>query len=157
MLPTLRLSRTTVTAHASRRFLSSGLMLATLALPVAALADTTGCAGASDQPLHGVITAIHGRYGFAVRGDRGDAESVTLHRGTILNPTGLQLQAGMQVTIAGHPSRGTFAADKIDAPREYLEVQELSRRAQENIAPFGPFFSPNGTFQTNGPSAEGGG
>jgi hypothetical protein len=127
---------------------------------VAALASIASADPTSpprDQTLHGVITAIQGRYELTVLDDRKDGESVTLHQGTIINPTGLQLRTGMQVTIAGHASRDTFAADKIDASREYFEVQEVSRPVRENVAPFGPFFPPNGTFQTNGPSAEGGG
>jgi hypothetical protein len=146
---------TRLPGSAMRRLTSSALILAALALPVAARADTNSYAMRTvGHTVHGVITSIDGKYGLTVRDGRADGESVTLHRGTIINPTGLQLEPGMQVTIAGHPDGSTFDADEIDAPAQYLEDQELARRA---TATFGPLFPPNGTFQTNGPSAEGGG
>jgi hypothetical protein len=63
----------------------------------------------------------------------------------------------MRVTIPGHADRGTFDADEIDAPAEYLEIQNRTQRADRTIAPWTPHFGPNGTSQTNGPSAGGGG
>jgi hypothetical protein len=133
-------------------------MIAALALPAAARADSYSYVMRSgDQTLHGVITSIDGKYGLTVRDDRAGTDSVMLHRGTVIDPTGLQLRPGMQVTIAGHPDAGTFEANKIDAPVQYLEAQERARQAQANNIPPWPVDVPNGTFQTNGPSAEGGG
>jgi hypothetical protein len=141
-----------------KRLTSSALMLAALVLPVASQADTSNYAGRScEQTIHGMIDSINGKYGLTVRDGRVGLDGVTMHPGTIINPTGLQLKPGMRVTIAGHAGAGTFDADEIDAPVEYLEIQNRARRADRTTAPWTPVFVPNGTFQTNGPSAEGGG
>lgn len=40
---------------------------------------------------------------------------IHLHQGTVINPTGTTLQAGMNVRVWGHPnSDGSFEADRID-------------------------------------------
>jgi hypothetical protein len=141
-----------------KRLASSALMLAALVLPVAAGADTSNSAARScEQTIHGMIDSINGTYGLTVRDDRVGVERVTMHRGTIINPTGLQLKPGMPVTIAGHPAGGTFDAVEIDAAVEYLEIQNRTRRGDRTSTPWTPAVVPNGTFQTNGPSAEGGG
>jgi hypothetical protein len=126
--------------------LTSALLAAAVALP--------------DHTVHGVITALHGKYELVIRDDHADDARVTLHRGTIIQPTGLRLEPGMQVTISGHPDGATFDAVEVDAPAHYLEDQEFARRqAQGSAAPaaVSPDGVPNGTFQTNGPSATGGG
>ncbi len=141
-----------------KRLTSSALTLAALVVPLAALADTLNSAArSSEQTIHGMIEAINGKFNLTVREGRVGLEGVTMHRGTIIIPTGLQLKPGMRVTIAGRPDGGTFAADEIDAPVEYLEIQNRTQRADRTVAPWTPVFVPNGTFQTNGPSAEGGG
>jgi hypothetical protein len=138
------------------RLLSSALMASALALPIAARADTnTYAVPTAEQTIHCVITSINGKYGLTVRDDRAETDSVMLHKGSVINPTGLQLTPAMQVTITGHPDSNTFDVNEIDAPVQYFEAQQRARRAQENIAP--PLFTPNETFQTNGPTAEGGG
>jgi hypothetical protein len=144
-----------------RRLVTSALIVAGLALPDTARAGTDNIAmRTADRTVHGVITSIHGKYGLMVQDDRADEASVTMHRGTIINPRGLQLLPGMQVTIAGHPDGRTFDADEIDAPAQYMVDQKSARRAQQDSPPGAfvlPIGIPNGTFQTNGPSAEGGG
>lgn len=141
-----------------KRLMRSGLTLAALVLPVAARADTSNFSARTyEQAIHGTINSIDGKYAFTVRDGRVNLEGVTMHRGTIINPTGLQLKPGMRVSISGHAAGGTFDADEIDAPVEYLEIQNRTRRDDRTAAPWTPVFVPNGTFQTNGPSAEGGG
>jgi hypothetical protein len=141
-----------------KRITTSGLILAALALPAAAHADTPNYGVTSDvQTIHGTISSISGKYGLTVHDDRIGLASVTMHRGTVIDPTGLQLKPGMQITVAGHPDGGTFDANEIDAPVEYLEAQNRRRAAENAIGPWTPLTVPNGTFQTNGPSAEGGG
>lgn len=135
---------------------SSALLVAALVLPVAARADTKGYVIRSDETIHGVIDSINGKYGVTVRDGR-VLSSVTLHRGTIINPVGLRLEPGMQVTIAGHADGKTFDANTIDAPMEYLEDQEQVRRAEANTSPFTPLINTNGAYQGNGPTAGGGG
>ena len=141
-----------------KRLTSSALIVAALAFPLAARADTsTHAAPSGERTIHGMITSINGKYGFTVRDDSVGIEGVTMHRGTIIDPTGLQLKPGMQVTIAGHADGGTFDADEIDAPVEYLEAQNRAQNADGTTAPWAPLSVPNGRYQGNGPSAEGGG
>lgn len=47
---------------------------------------------------------------------RGYLDTVTLHKGTIINPTGIRLEPGFSVTIVGRPSGSVFVADVIDTP-----------------------------------------
>lgn len=141
-----------------KHYLSSALILAAFALPAAARADSYSYATHSgDQTLHGVIASTDGKYGLTVRDDRAVTDSVVLHRGTVIDPTGLQLMPGMQVTIAGHPGASAFDADKIEAPVQDLAAQERRRQEQADAAPWSSFSDTNGTFQTSGPSVEGGG
>jgi hypothetical protein len=141
-----------------KRITSSALIVAALALPIAAHADTPPSATPSaERTIHGMIDSINGKYGLTVRDDHAGLDSVMMHPGTIIDPTGLQLKPGMQVTIAGHSDGRTFDANEIDAPAGYLEAQNRARSAEAAIAPWTPLFVPNGTFQTNGPTAEGGG
>ncbi|HTJ26327.1 MAG TPA: hypothetical protein VMA36_09180 [Candidatus Limnocylindria bacterium] len=136
-----------------RRYVSSALTVAVFVFPLAASAATYEMRSV-DHTLRGVILSVDGKYGLTVRDARTAVESVTLHQGTVITPTGLRLKPGMQVTIAGHLDGATFAANEVVAPAGYLEAQERENRAGENAA--APS-APNGTFQTNGPSAEGGG
>jgi hypothetical protein len=141
-----------------KRLTRSALIIAALVLPVAARADMSNSAArSSEQTIHGTIDSIDGKYVFTMRDGRAGLEGVTMHRGTIINPIGLQLKPGMRVAISGHAAGGRFDADEIDAPIEYLEIQNRTRRDDRAITPWTPVFVPNGTFQTNGPSAEGGG
>ncbi len=89
--------------------------------PSAALAQN----GSSPMPsyatsggdtIRGTIASIDGKYALRVRDDRGFIDNVTLHDGTIINPTGLKLAPGQSVTIAGVPSGRTFVANEIDTP-----------------------------------------
>jgi hypothetical protein len=141
-----------------KRVIRCALILAALFLPVAARAGTSNHAAWScEQTIRGTIESINGKYVFSARDGRVALEGVTMHRGTIINPIGLQLEPGMRVTICGHAAGGTFEADEIDAPAEYLVIQNQTRRDDRTTAPSTPLSVPNGTFQTNGPSAEAGG
>jgi opacity protein-like surface antigen len=108
-----------------KRFLTSALIVAALAAPLAAqAADAPSYATAtSDETVHGQITSINGKYGMTVRDNRGFLDNVALHQGTIINPTGYELQPGMRVTIVGHADGSTFAANEIDTPVQYVAVQ----------------------------------
>jgi len=98
-----------------------------LLLPVLALAATTLPAAAQTQPvpsyaqpgdttIHGVVRSVDGKYNITVRDANGYVDNVTLHDGTVINPTGLTLAPGESVTIDGQPSGGTFVANEIDTP-----------------------------------------
>lgn len=93
---------------------------AALALtPVAGLAQNTAplptYARPAGETIRGTIRNFDGKYKLYVRDGHGYIDDVTLHQGTIINPTGLRLEAGFPVTITGHAYGNTFAADEIDA------------------------------------------
>lgn len=73
----------------------------------------------SDITVHGRITAINGAFSITVRDDKGTIDAVGLHRGTIINPTGLTLAAGMRVTVIGYVSGKVLEANEIDTPYTY--------------------------------------
>lgn len=74
---------------------------------------------ATDLTIRGRIAAINGPFHITVRDAKGTIDDVTLHRGTIINPTGLTLAAGMRVKILGYAAGTTFAANEIDTPYTY--------------------------------------
>jgi hypothetical protein len=130
-----------------KNILCSALTIAALALPLTAHAAIR----TDEQTLHGTIASIDGKFGLTVRDERADADLVRLHPGTVIDPTGLRLQPGMHVTITGRPDGNAFDAKVIAAPAESVQVRQ--REPLPNLDQ--P--TPNGTFQTQGPSAEGGG
>ncbi|MDB5042577.1 MAG: hypothetical protein JWN27_3303 [Candidatus Eremiobacteraeota bacterium] len=141
-----------------KQLVSSALIVAALVLPVAAQADAQAyTAPVGARAISGVIASIDGKFSLTVRQGGGSLAAVTLHSGTTINPTGSRLQRGTPVTIIGHAHDGTFDADTIDAP---LDTGNRSTRPAGGRTPGeAPFRAdiPSGTFQTNGPSAEGGG
>jgi hypothetical protein len=72
----------------------------------------------SDEAIKGTISSVSGKYSIAVRDDRGFIDNVTLHDGTVINPTGLTLAAGQTVTIHGRNVGSSFSANEIDTPYE---------------------------------------
>jgi hypothetical protein len=141
-----------------KRLIGFALIAAALVVPVAALADPQSSAtSVRTSRLGGVIDSIDGKFSLTVRDNRGSLDRVTLHRGTFINPTGLQLEPGMPVTIIGHADGNAYDADTIDGP---LTVVNRSTRRDERSTPAKvpvPTEVPDGTFETHGPSAEGGG
>jgi hypothetical protein len=73
----------------------------------------------SDQPIRGRIQSVDGAFHLTVLDDRGSVDSVQLHQGTIINPTGLSLASGMTVTITGYGAGSSFNANEIDTPYTY--------------------------------------
>jgi hypothetical protein len=69
-----------------------------------------------EETIHGRIASISGRFDLEVRDDRGFIDRVQMHPGTAINPTGVQLEPGMHVTIIGHNSGPVFTANAIDTP-----------------------------------------
>jgi hypothetical protein len=76
----------------------------------------------SDQTIKGRIREINNPFNIKVLDDRGYLDSVQLHRGTIINPTGLTLAVGMRVTILGYNSGDVFDANEIDTPYTYAQL-----------------------------------
>lgn len=68
------------------------------------------------ETIKGTISNFDGQWTMYVRDDRGYIDRVSLHQGTIINPTGIRLSPGFRVTIAGHTAGSTFVADEIDTP-----------------------------------------
>jgi hypothetical protein len=103
--------------------------VAALVAPLAAFAQQTPAAPPPPAPsyarpvapngeetIQGRIASIDGKYRIQLRDDRGFVDNVELHQGTVINPTGLQLEPGMAVTILGYNRGPLFAANEIDTP-----------------------------------------
>ncbi|MGB6984447.1 MAG: hypothetical protein WBD74_00580 [Candidatus Aquilonibacter sp.] len=71
---------------------------------------------ADDQQIQGRISNFDGGYNLTVQDDRGFVDTVQLHDGTIINPTGLTLAPGMVVSILGYNAGPYFAANEVDTP-----------------------------------------
>lgn len=70
----------------------------------------------SDETIHGRVTAFDGGYRLQIRDDHGYVDNVELHPGTVINPTGVRLSPGMDVTVHGVNRGPAFAASEIDTP-----------------------------------------
>src|SRR5579863_9639449 len=64
---------------------------------------------ASTSSISGTVTSFSG-YNMTLNG----GQSVSLHQGTVINPTGTAIQPGMNVVISGYPNGGTFDANEVD-------------------------------------------
>jgi hypothetical protein len=94
---------------------------ATTAMFVAAVFAGPSPAGADlpsyatgDETITGTISALPGKYDLILQDQRGFNDSVTLHDGTVISPSGTTLQTGEAVSIIGHADGKTFDADEID-------------------------------------------
>ena len=72
-----------------------------------------------DAQIRGRITGFDGGYNVQIRDENGYIDSVQLHEGTIINPTGLTLAPGMIVSILGYNAGPYFAANEVDTPYTY--------------------------------------
>jgi hypothetical protein len=115
-----------------RSALPAALLTAAIALsPLAALADgNAGFNGYNNGGYHG---GNHGGYrdgGAQTSGTisevRGgmlrlqDGRPVFLHRGTVINPTGVSLQPGMRISVSGsRGGNGAINADVIEVARDW--------------------------------------
>jgi hypothetical protein len=135
------------------RILSGAAAIAVaLTLPAAASAAMSSPAQAKDTyTLRGVITQIDGKWDVTLHEPSGFIEEVALHPGTVVAPTGLRLAPGMQVSIRGYQDHATFDAVRIVGPAD----AQASRRA--GGMSLLPEAIPNGSFETQGPIAAGGG
>jgi hypothetical protein len=80
------------------------------------------------QSVKGTISGFDGQWIVYVHDDKGYTDHVTLHQGTIINPTGIKLLEGMRVTVYGSPQGSTFGADRIDVA----------------YSPYSPYYGSNG-------------
>jgi hypothetical protein len=72
-----------------------------------------------EETIHGRVYSINGTFNITVTDDNGYMDNVELHQGTIINPTGLTLAPGMEVTIEGYNAGAAFEANEIDTPYTY--------------------------------------
>jgi hypothetical protein len=103
------------------RLLGVAVAAAALISPaIASAQDVPSYATAgADQQIHGTISSINDTWNITVADANGYSDSVELHQGTIINPTGLTLEAGMNVTIDGYADGSNFDATEIDTPYQY--------------------------------------
>lgn len=108
-----------------KQFLTFLFALGAATLPLAANAQQPAGAPPSysrparanqDDTIRGRVLAYDGTYDLQVNDDRGYIDRVQLHKGTIINPTGLHLAPGMSVEIHGVNRGSVFAANEIDTP-----------------------------------------
>jgi hypothetical protein len=92
-------------------------LVATLASSLPALAQPSYAT--HQESIKGTIQSRSGPYTLYVRARNGDLDHVEMHQGTIINPTGLTLEAGMHVTVYGHGAGPVFDANEIDTPYHY--------------------------------------
>jgi len=90
--------------------------LGVCAAPAAAQPTDVPSYATGEESVRGRIASFDGKYNLQLRDDRGFLDNVTLHDGTIINPTGLRLFSGQAVTILGHNNGKTFEANEIDTP-----------------------------------------
>jgi hypothetical protein len=113
----------------------AALLVAACLLPASAGAETPTYARplpSGDQIVTGIIDDFSGKYGLTLRDDRGYLDNVRLHQGTVIEPTGTQLRAGMHVTLIGHPEGRVFVVDEVDVPQS-----EAAPPAY--VSPFAPY------------------
>lgn len=96
----------------------AGLAALIAAAPAAAFAQPSSEEGLPsyarpEESIRGRIVSV-AEYSLNVRDDRGNLDRITLHDGTVINPSGLKLAAGMAVTIEGYQTGGRFEAIEID-------------------------------------------
>jgi len=109
--------------RATRILVAAAAMGGLLAPAIAGAQDVPSYAvGAPQAPQDGTITgtiaAVDGPFDIQVADSNGYGDNVQLHQGTIINPTGLTLATGMNVTIQGYADGDVFQANEIDTPYE---------------------------------------
>jgi hypothetical protein len=108
-----------ITSILTKQLLGAAIAAAALITPaIASAQDVPMYASAGDQ-IQGRVAAINGTWNITVADDNGYSDSVELHQGTIINPTGLTLEPGMSVTIDGYADGPNFDAMEIDTPYHY--------------------------------------
>jgi hypothetical protein len=110
----------TIKSLATRVGLAAGAAAMVAALGSTAPASAQPSYAVRQESIKGIVRSYDGRYNLYVRDRHGYLDHVLLHQGTIINPTGLRLEAGMRVTVYGHPEGDVFAAQEIDTPYRFI-------------------------------------
>jgi hypothetical protein len=91
----------------------------------------------NEDVVRGQVVSFDGGYSLRVRDDRGYIDNVSLHQGTIINPTGLRLSPGMSVTVRGVNRGGYLDANQIDTPyTTYSAVPVYPYAVAVPVAPY---------------------
>ncbi len=69
---------------------------------------------ANQTKITGTISGFDGQWVVYMHDDRGYTDHITLHQGTIINPTGIKLLEGMKVTVYGYADGSTFQANAFE-------------------------------------------
>jgi hypothetical protein len=64
--------------------------------------------------IKGTLAGFDGQWVVYMHDDKGYTDHITLHQGTVINPTGIKLLEGMKVTVFGQPDGPTFQANRVD-------------------------------------------
>ncbi len=83
---------------------------------------------ARQNGISGTITGFDGQWIVYMHDDKGYTDHITLHQGTIINPTGIKLLEGMRVTVYGYADGPTFQANAINVAS----------------SPYSPYYGANG-------------
>jgi invasion protein IalB len=148
--------RFVVVVIAMKRLLGTAAIAAALALPSGAFAATSQSAQQQhdNMTIQGVVSSIDGKWNLTVQQDSGFIQNVALERGTVIAPTGMRLATGMQITVVGYEDGPYIDAVRIAGP---VGAATWHGTAGSGIGSLMPQEIPTGTFQTEGPTAAGGG
>jgi hypothetical protein len=83
---------------------------------------------ANRPSIKGTINGFDGQWVVYMHDQKGYTDHITLHQGTIINPTGIKLLEGMKLTVYGSADGSTFQADRIDVA----------------YSPYSPYYSSDG-------------
>ena len=92
----------------------------------------------TDEVIHGRVASFDGAYSLQVNDERGFIDNVQLRQGTVINPTGIRVAPGMQVTIHGVNRGSVFAANVIDTPYQSYGASY----GAVPVYPYGPYTYP---------------
>ena len=111
------------------RYISALIAAAAIAFPAIASAQTDAAPaaqtpsysqppsyGSSEDVVRGQIVSFDGGLNLRVRDDKGYIDNISLHEGTVINPTGLRLATGMSVSVRGVNRGNVLDANEIDTP-----------------------------------------
>jgi hypothetical protein len=82
----------------------------------------------NQQAIKGTISGFDGQWVVYMHDEKGYTDHITLHQGTIINPTGIKLLEGMQVTVYGYADGPTFQANAVNVA----------------YSPYSPYYGSNG-------------
>ncbi|HEX3458015.1 MAG TPA: hypothetical protein VHR97_08695, partial [Candidatus Baltobacteraceae bacterium] len=64
--------------------------------------------------IRGTLNGFDGQWIVYMHDSHGYNDHISLHQGTVINPTGTRLVEGMQVVVYGYSDHGTYQANRVD-------------------------------------------